>query len=191
MKNGSGQMGENKHEKNEGSWAWCEACFGVIRGRCLCMMYQDGIDTSECPAHRKGVHVGGGCKCTPKSKNPLFRREEDAIFTDTTGEEWPELAFRVETRTITQRFVIRSDVKAEPIHLTNENELIYCQGLWDGKIIGETREQKRIETDIQEINSKLDALFELSITDEVLKKKLEEIRCSITEIIKSENKTQT
>lgn len=50
---------------DEGNFAWCLRCRGVTRGRCRCMMYQDGIDTSACSAHR---HVGhtGACSCKTK-----------------------------------------------------------------------------------------------------------------------------
>ena len=50
-------------EQDEGSWSWCRRCRGVIRGPCMCTMYQDWIDTSGCVAHRDSGHVGR-CRCS-------------------------------------------------------------------------------------------------------------------------------
>jgi hypothetical protein len=49
---------------------YCTECRGITDGRCACMMYQDGIDTSDCEAHRGRGHTGGGCKCAPKKEEP-------------------------------------------------------------------------------------------------------------------------
>lgn len=58
------------HEQDEGSWSWCHACRGVLRGRCPCTMHQDNINTSNCPAHRGFGHIGGGCHCNVNAKPP-------------------------------------------------------------------------------------------------------------------------
>lgn len=67
--------------KDEGSWSWCTKCMGVTRGRCMCTMRQDGIDTSECVAHHGGVHVAY-CSCKPTAIVPRDTRTFREVLHD-------------------------------------------------------------------------------------------------------------
>lgn len=56
-------------------FVYCKDCKGVVDGPCDCMMYQDGIDTSRCEAHRDSGRVGK-CKCGDalrSAERPPFR----------------------------------------------------------------------------------------------------------------------
>ena len=58
------QVGPFQYKRDEGDWSWCGECHLVIDGRCQCFLHQDGVDSSQCPAHKRQGMAYGRCKCT-------------------------------------------------------------------------------------------------------------------------------
>lgn len=63
------QPQDERRVVEEVGWAWCAACRGVVRGRCLCVKHQDFTDDSRCPAHRDGG-CSVPCKCATPAEDP-------------------------------------------------------------------------------------------------------------------------